>query len=125
MAKKYNIEKFSTKLNYSKPELFPIDIDFRGFLDHNDSRTNLKTYKMILEKNYQGLDEFESYESNYNWQTGLMFAAYLGDFEAVKALIKEVGVIDEFDNSALDYARIGGNQDCIDLLSEFEIGIDY
>ena len=109
MAKKYNIEKFSTKLNYSKPNLFPIDIDFRGFIDHNDSRTNLRTYKMILEKNYQGLIEFENYESNYNWQTGLMFAAYLGDFEAVKALIKEVGVVDEFDNSETETSVIDEN----------------
>lgn len=124
MSKKYNIEKFSTKLTYSKPKLFPIDIDFRGFKDHNDSRTNIKSYKMILDKNYQDLNDYENYEYNYNWQTGLMFAAYLGDFEAVKSLIKEVGVLDQFNNSALDYARIGGNQDCINLISEYEIGID-
>ena len=121
MAKKFNIEKFSTKNTYSKPELYPLDFDFREYHTLNDKRTHIKSFKMIMDKDYESLKTYVDFENNFNWQNGIMFAAFLGDLQAAKLLIKEVGEIDSFDMSALDYARLSGNRELIQFLSEYEL----
>lgn len=118
MIKKFAIEKFTTMTKYSKPVLYPLDIDFRGFETFEDKRTNMRSFQLILDKNYEELSKYNEYENNFNWQNGLMFAAYLGDIEAVKCLLHEGGEVDSFELSALDYAKISNNQDIIQLLLE-------
>lgn len=120
MAKKFNIEKFSTANTYTKPELYPLDLDFRKFHTLEDKRTHMKSFKLIMDKDYESLKTYVDFENNFNWQNGIMFAAFLGDLQAVKLLIKEVGELDSFNMSALDYAKLSGNQELIQYLSEYE-----
>lgn len=120
MAKKFNIEKFSTANTYTKPELYPLDFDFREFNTLEDKRTHMKSFKLIIDKDYESLKTYVDFENNFNWQNGIMFAAFLGDLQAVKLLIKEVGELDSFNMSALDYAKLSANQELIQYLSEYE-----
>ena len=123
MAKKCSIENFDTKKNYIKPEMFSLDIDFRSFKESGDQKTNIRSFRMILNKEYEELSKYNDFEFNYSGQNGLMFAAYLGDPIAVKLLIKEVGMLDDFETCALEYAIQSGDQECIRLLSEYECAV--
>ena len=63
-------------------------------------------------------------ETNYSGQTPLMFAAAIDNLNYVKQLIQyDVGSLDEFGKSALDYAcEFNAAPTIIDLLEQFEYG---
>ena len=63
-------------------------------------------------------------ETNYSGQTPLMFAAAIDNVNYVKQLIRyDIGCIDEFGKSALDYAyEFKSIPVIIDILEQFEYG---
>lgn len=71
------------------------------------------------------LDKYRG-EKNINIQTPLMIAVMCNNVNYVKQLIPyDVGVIDEFNISALEYAMeyCSRNKEIIELLSEYEQSI--
>ena len=78
-----------------KPKFTKIDVDFFGMtlIDIYNSTSVLKDYNNIISKNYEELKN-PLKDKNVILQTGLMLACYIGDFEAAKLLISEVGNVD-------------------------------
>lgn len=82
------------------------------------NETNILTSQFLtLLINYNG-------ETNYSGQTPLMIATCLNNLFYVQQLIRyDIGKIDEFDKSALDYAyEFNVDPKIIDLLEQFEYG---
>ena len=63
-------------------------------------------------------------ETNYKHQTPLMLSVVIGNFNFVKQLIYyDIGKLDDYEKSALDYAYENHvSQEIIDLLEEYECG---
>lgn len=60
-------------------------------------------------------------EINFNNQTPLMYSVCVNNFNFVKILLKyDVGKVDDFNKSALDYAYEVGNELIIELLEQYE-----
>ena len=122
-----NINNFSFVDTYIKPELSDIDIDIDNIIvDNNpDITLNIKcdVYSMILKKDYENLQKYANsiyLQTNAKRQTPLMLACKLGDIEAVKILLNEVGHISLNNKAAIDYAVENGNTDIINLLIKYE-----
>ena len=60
-------------------------------------------------------------EINFTNQTPLMYSVYVNNIHFVKILLKyDVGKVDDFNKSALDYAYDVGNESIIELLEQYE-----
>lgn len=119
MIKKYNIQKYHKDYEYTAPELFPLDYNILKYFETNDHRTNLKSFQFILNKNYTELKKYNDFENNILWQNGIMFAAMLGDLNAVECLLNEIGQIDDLGNTTLDYARMSNNPEVIEVIQQY------
>lgn len=123
-----NINNFSFVNTYIKPELSAIDIDIDNIIIYNnnsDITLDIKcdVYSMILKKDYENLQKYANsnyLQTNAKRQTPLMLACKLGDIEAVKILLNEVGHISLNYKTAIDYAVENGNADVINLLIKYE-----
>lgn len=95
--------------------------------------TNFKIDNMFkyIHDNPNGINIPDEYisnyttEVNYNGQTPLMYATYIDNINYVKILLKhDVGKVDDFNKSALDYAyerkQHVNNDEIIDLLEQYE-----
>lgn len=130
-----DINNFSFTENYLKPKLSTIDIDVDDIIMNDEGVVvkieNLETinnircdvYKMILQKDYDSLRRYaeSSYmQTNTKRQTPLMLACKLGDVEAVKILLNEVGNISLNHKTAMDYAIENGSHEIINMLIRYE-----
>ena len=63
-------------------------------------------------------------ETNFSGQTPLMLSVIINNFSYVRQLINyDIGKLDEFDKSALDYAyEFNVDKRIINLLEQFEYG---
>ena len=95
-------------------KLFKINVPLFSFIIQNPLLTQIPSR---LLSNYIG-------ETNYSGQTPLMLSVIIDNIQYVKQLIKyDIGKIDEFDKSALDYAyEFNVSQEIIDLLEQYEYG---
>ena len=86
-------------------------------LTGENSNMNLVQQLNELLRNYAS-------ETNYSGQTPLMISACLNNTFYVQQLIKfDVGKLDDYDKSALDYAyEFNANPTIIDILEQYEYG---
>lgn len=94
--------------------IFQLNIPVFNYILHNPNGTSIPT---------QLLNEYVG-ETNYSAQTPLMLATIINNLNYVKQLITyDIGKIDEYDKSALDYAyEFSVQPDIIDLLEQYEYG---
>ena len=113
---------FKVNVNYSKNtlicvktnnKLFQLNLPIFTYILYNPTNTQIP---IQLLKNY-------TVETNYSAQTPLMLAAVVNNFNYVQQLIQfDIGKIDEYNKSALDYAiEFQSSDEIIDLLSQFEL----
>lgn len=103
--------------------------EFRILVNDKQLQLNLPVFSFIITN---PIDEriptplLRSYvgETNYSGQTPLMFAAAIDNLNYVTQLIQyDVGRLDEFGKSALDYAyEFNAAPAIVDLLEQFEYG---
>lgn len=85
----------------------------------------LSAFKSILELDYEAIEDYseENYiQRNMYHQTPLMLATILNDYKAVSLLLSESCQIDDFNMTALDYAKkYNADKKIINRLEEREL----
>lgn len=106
------------QLNFEKPNFISADINILNYTTNYNSTIN--SFNYIMNDDYENLKKYVNQhiiDINMVHQTPLMLACYLDKIECVKILLCEVGQVDLYDKSALNYCK----SDAIkELIQEYE-----
>lgn len=120
-----NILNIDLRQKYTRPDLFPIDVDIRSMDENSTSRINI--FQSVLNKDYDSVKEYsdkKNIETNVFRQTPLMLACLCRDYICCCILMNEAGQVDLLDKCAMDYANLRKQDEVsvkiTELLSKFE-----